>query len=255
MRRAVRAFTLLEVLAALLILATAIFASLMIQGEAVRNANRLKRRALALAAAESAMDAFLAAPELAPSETTFESDDPVEMPGLEEQKLVVRRILKEYTPFVQQETLYVDPDMNDPRRQPTAEPAVVTPEGIVKTVNLTTPEGEVEEIELFDPGVFVAVRIEVAEQGNVDAPLVVLETWLPKPPLPEEATGTSAGSSGQLPSGQSPSSGGGSSSGGGGSASGRSSSGMGSGGGRPSGGNSTGGRSQSPSPRSGGSGR
>lgn len=156
-------FTLLEVLAALLILATVIFASLEVQSQAISSATRIRQLAQAEAAAETAMDEFLATPYFVPVDLYFESDEVIEVPGYTDMGFEIRRIITERIPLDEQEALDV------------YEYEPVEPE-----------EGEEEE-EPWDPGTFVSIRIEVRHQSRLDRPpLVALEIWLPKPPTEEE---------------------------------------------------------------------
>ena len=194
-RQETRGFTLLEVLAALLILATAIFAALQIQGQAVGAASQLKKLALAHAAAESALDEFLAAPEFSPSDTTFLSEETVELPGYEQSGLIIRRIITEHTPLEEQESLdvlqEVEPATGGSAATSTSKTSASTQTGT--TTQQTDAATTEEEVLPFDPGTFVAIRIEVSDARQPDQPIVALETWLPKPPVEEQvATPTQA---------------------------------------------------------------
>jgi len=173
-----KGFTLMEVLATLLLLGVAVFALLQLQGQAISDTTKLKRLARAQAAAESTMDEFLAFPELVPAGTAFNDDQLIDLEGYEEDGFRVRRIISERIPAEDQVTFYVNPD-DEPDEEAMAE------------------EGDVEEP--WDPGTFVSVRIEVLDREPRDKVLAALETWLPKPALEEEESeegDTSTSSSG-----------------------------------------------------------
>jgi len=205
MRQSGKGFTLLEVLAALLILGVAIFALLQLQGQAISDTTKLKRLARAHAAAESAVDQFFTMPEFVPAGDVFDEDRTITVAGYPEDEFEIHRILSEWIPAEDQDTFYVNPD-DEPDEDEMLE------------------EGDLEEP--WDPGTFVSVRIEVREPGQNGNLLVALETWLPKPPLEdeEEDTDNSDSSSGEssTSSGSGRSSSGGGRSGGSGDTGGRS---------------------------------
>lgn len=160
-----RGMTLLEVLAAMLIMAIAIFALMDLQAMALRNTVDTKLLARAHAAAETAMDTFLAVPRFEPFGEVFDSAESVEVPPYTDQDFEVKRILSEYVPLEDQESIDIFPAEEDD----------------------TAAEGDdEEEEEPFDPGVFLSVRIEVWTARGHPRLLVTLETWLPKPPWPVE---------------------------------------------------------------------
>ena len=164
-----RGLTLLEVTAALLILSISIFFMLHAEGLAVRNAGRIKRLARAHAAAESVMDEFLASPDFVPFDLHFDRQEDVVLPGYEDTSLRVTRIITERDPFMEQETMEVVTDSEEDQ-----------------LYSYLLPADEEEEEEEFDPGIFVAVRVEARDPEVSEDPLVVLETWLPKPPVDED---------------------------------------------------------------------
>jgi len=187
MRLCHRGFTLLEVLATLLLLGVAIFALLQLQGQAISDTTKLKRLARAQAAAESAMDEFFVLPDLVPVGTVFDDDQIIDAEGYEEDGFRVRRIISERLPAEDQETFYVNPD-DEPDEEAMA------------------AEGDVEEP--WDPGTFISVRIDVLDREPSDKVLASLETWVPKPPLEEAEseegdTSTSSGAGASRQSGSS----------------------------------------------------
>lgn len=163
-----RAFTLLEVMAALLIMATAIFALLQIQSQNVARTILMGEQARALSLAETAMDQFLASPELNLAGDVFADDTPVNLKDFDTEGLRVQRIITEHVPLDEQESIYVNPD---------EEPYYP----------LTEEEAKEKEENPFDPGKFVAVRIEVWRSTGEPRLLATLETWLPRPMTEEEA--------------------------------------------------------------------
>jgi len=165
-----RSFTLLEVMAAAAIMGFALVGLLSSQGAALSNTQWIIKRVQALAAAEAAMDEFLAMPNFeATADHVFEGQQEIALPGYsddpEKARFRIIQILTEHIPFEEQETMEVfeyEEDQED----------------------LLAEEEEEEEEEEFDPGVFIAVRIEVRDV-KTDKLLASLATWIPKP-LTEE---------------------------------------------------------------------
>ena len=137
------------------------------------------------------MDQFLSAPFFQPAGETFQDSETLDMPGYSDTDLEIKRILSEHVPFEEQESIDIE-------------------ERVIEDTLSSDTEEDALETEPFDPGTFVAVRIEVWEQSDYDRPLVVLETWLPKPALEdeEEAAETTGGtgprSDGAQPTGGGP---------------------------------------------------
>ena len=162
-----RSFTLLEVMAAVAIMGIALVSLLSSQGAALSNTQRIIKRVQALAAAEAAMDEFLAMPNFeAAADQVFEGQQEIALPGYsddpEEARFRIIRILTEHIPFEEQETMEVFEDEEEEE-------------------DLLAEDEEEEE---FDPGEFIAVRIEVRDV-KTDNLLASLATWIPKP-LTEE---------------------------------------------------------------------
>ncbi|NIA22050.1 MAG: hypothetical protein GWP05_08850 [Anaerolineaceae bacterium] len=160
-------FTLLEVMAAAAIMGIALVVLLGSQGAAINNTKRIIKQVRALAAAEAAMDEFLALPYFeADADLAVEGRQEVALPGYSDDSgnapFKIIRILTEHVPFEEQETMDVFSDEEEEEELPAEE---------------TEEKKEEEE---FDPGEFIAVRIEVRDAGT-DKLLASLATWIPKP--------------------------------------------------------------------------
>lgn len=159
-------FTLLEVMAAVAIMGIALLVLLSSQGAAINNTQRIIKQVRALAAAEAALDEFLAMPYFeAAADQVIEGRQEVALPGYSDNSgsapFKIIRILTEHVPFEEQETMDVFSDEEEEDELP-------------------DEETEEEEEEEFDPGEFIAVRIEVRDAGT-DKLLASLATWIPKP--------------------------------------------------------------------------
>ncbi len=189
-----KAFTLLEVVAAMVIVATAVVATLAIQAGSVDTARRTAELSRATAAAEAALDAFLASPVfMAEPDGTFSSDDTVSVDGYTTEEFEIHRIIAEHTPLQEQNQIELDPDG---RQAALVALGLATsgtaPGGGFKSTMATKSDTSANND--FDPGTFVAVRIEVHRMMGGTAqpkPLVVVEAWLPKPVI--ASTGTTTG--------------------------------------------------------------
>jgi prepilin-type N-terminal cleavage/methylation domain-containing protein len=167
-------FTLLEVMAAMLIMAGAVLALVQRQSQSMAYTKRIMTQTQAIAAAETAMDEFLVHPDFEAAGDVIDSEVELDVPGVTDRGYRIVRTIAEVIPLEDQETIYVDPD---------AEPYY----------ELTEEEEFDEDEPEFDPGTFVTVRFEVFRSTGGEVRLVVLETWLPKPPLPEEEDDTTGG--------------------------------------------------------------
>ena len=166
-RNVKRSFTLLEVMAAATIMAFAVVALLSCQGSAMKNTAKIALRVQALAAAEAALDEFLVMPNFeADADQMFEGRQEVALPGYsddpESSPFKIFRILTEHIPFEEQEAMDVIEDEEEEEEL------------------LAEETEEEEEEEQFDPGVFIAVRIEV-RGATSNKLLASLATWIPKP--------------------------------------------------------------------------
>ena len=164
-------FTLLEVMAAVAIMGIALMGLLGSQSAAINNTKRIIKQVQALAAAEAAMDEFLAMPYFeAATDHVVEGEQEVARPGYGDDSasapFKIIRILTEHIPFEEQETMDLFEDEEEEEEL------------------LAEEAEEEEEEEEFDPGEFIAVRIEVRDAKN-DRLLASLATWIPKP-LTEE---------------------------------------------------------------------
>jgi type II secretory pathway pseudopilin PulG len=189
-----KAFTLLEVVAALLILGTCIVAVLALQGGSLETTRRIKELWRAHAAAEAAMDSFLTQPVFeADNDGTIDSQTTVTLDGFPADEFDITRILREHQPLIDQDTLEVDPDAKEAAltnflgTAQSASSATTSASSSRSASGRTaaaatsaTAAASTTDENLFDPGIFIAVRIEVRRHGS-QTPLVVLETWLPKP--------------------------------------------------------------------------
>lgn len=170
-------FTLLEVLAAMMIMAGAVLALVQRQSQSMAYTKTIMTQTQAIAAAETAMDEFLVHPDIEASGDVIESETELNVPGTTDRGYRIVRTLSEVIPLEEQETIYADPD---------AEP-YYAPAG---------DESRDEDEPEFDPGTFVSVRFEVFRTTGRAVRLVTLETWLPKPLLPEEEEADDTGSDG-----------------------------------------------------------
>jgi len=166
MNRRRQAFTLLEVMAALLILAIAIFAHLEAQTSHLERTRRMREDAQAMALADSAMDEFLVSPDFFESGGSLDDRQSVTIDGISSAGYDIVRLTKEHKPLEEQSTIYVHPD-EDPYYE------------------LSEEEKKQREENPFDPGKFVAVRIEVRRSSNGEL-LASLEQWFPVPMTEEE---------------------------------------------------------------------
>lgn len=169
-------FTLLEVMAAMMIMAGAVLALVQRQSQSMANTKMIMTQTQAIAAAETAMDEFLVHPEFEASGDVIDSEVELDVPGITDRGYRIVRTIAEVIPLEDQETIYVDPD---------AEPYY----------ELTEEEPLDDDEPEFDPGTFVSVRFEVFRSTGGEVRLVVLETWLPKPLLPDEEDDTAGGDS------------------------------------------------------------
>jgi prepilin-type N-terminal cleavage/methylation domain-containing protein len=196
-----KAFTLLEVMAALVILATAVVVALAIQASSVATARKTAELSRATAAAEAALDAFLANPTFTVQpDGTFSSDDVVAVDGYTADEFEIHQIIGEHVPIQEQNQIELDPA----GRLAALEALGLVASGTQATGNSSNPAGfrstmatqsDTSASNDFDPGTFVAVRIEVHAMLNGTAqakPLVTLEAWLPKPIISAGDTTTGA---------------------------------------------------------------
>jgi len=183
-----KAFTLLEVVAAMVILATAVVATLAIQAGSVDTVRKTAELSRATAAAEAALDAFMANPVFTPlPDGTFSADDLVAVAGYATDEFEIHRIITEHIPLQEQSQIELDPA----GRLVALEALGLVVSGTQAGGNSNNPAGfkstmatqsDTSASNDFDPGTFVAVRIEVRRPPQA-RPLVVLEAWLPKPAI------------------------------------------------------------------------
>lgn len=203
-----KAFTLLEVVAAMVILATAVVATLAIQAGSVDTARKTAVVSRATAAAEAALDAFLANPTFgAQGDGTIcnadgETDDIVTVDGYTTDEFEIHQIIAEHVPLQEQNQIELDPA----GRLSALQALGLAPSGTQAGQGFkpTMAQSDTSANNDFDPGTFVAVRIEVHQMIGGSAehkPLTVMEMWLPKPviastgttPGPTSATGAKSG--------------------------------------------------------------
>ncbi len=183
-RPAADGFTLLEVMAAVVIIGFAVIALLQVQGSIMMRTMNVRDRARALVAAENALDAFLVQPDfgdLSRSDYIDQRAD-IQLNGFDD--FLVTRILQDRLPLEDQETVELHPELAeeilDRRLEAISKPVEGAAPGDTRGNAAATSSGE----EAFDPGEFVAVRVEVRRESD-DKLLATLETWLPKPPREE----------------------------------------------------------------------
>ena len=166
-------------MAALLILATAIFALLQAQTQNITRTVRMSEQARAVSLAETALDQFLASPEFELAGDAFAGEATVTLRDFDTEGFRITRIISERVPLEDQDSIYVTPD---------EEPYYP----------LTEDEAKEQDENPFDPGKFVSVRVEVWRSKGEPRLLATLETWLSKPLTEEEAA--EAGTSTTAPS-------------------------------------------------------
>ena len=218
-------FTLIEVMAALLILGLTIFALVGVQTQAVHDTATMKKKAFALAAAETALDDWLASPLLTPNGDVFDSDETLTLPGFTDAGLTVHRLLKDHTPLNEQDSIYENPGddpslstqdsglgtsgasyISTPRNATSASTTntnSTNKTGLNKTgstgagstsANSTTNTST--DAQPFDPGTFISVRIEVYDNQHPETPLAALEAWVPRPVPIDASSPTATGAAG-----------------------------------------------------------
>jgi prepilin-type N-terminal cleavage/methylation domain-containing protein len=207
-----KAFTLLEVVAAMVILATAVVATLAIQAGAVDTVRKTAQLSRATAAAEAELDAFMANPTFAAlGDGTIcnpdgEADDTVTVDGYSTDEFEIHRLILEHTPLQEQNQIELDPAGRETALEALGLALSGTQAGGANggfKPGLAT-QSDTSASNDFDPGTFVAVRIEVFAVVNGSAhgkPLVTMESWLPKPVLSSTGTTTGATSATRAKSG------------------------------------------------------
>lgn len=188
-----RGFTLLEVMAAVLIIGFALVALIQVQGGVMRRTLSVQDRARALMAAETALDSFLAQPDFGDLSRPTPIDALVEVTLEEYDDFIITLALKDRFPLDNQETVEAFPELADEiltRRQEEIGQAVGTQsgnsdEGGSGGSGVRGQAAASSGDEAFDPGAFIAVRVEVRKRST-DRLLSTLEMWLPRPLRPEE---------------------------------------------------------------------
>lgn len=196
-----RAFTLLEIMSAVLIIGFAVVALLQVQASVMRRTMSVRDRARALMAAETALDAFLVQPDFGDLSRSDYIDEQAEVTLQGYDDFLITRFIQDRSPLDRQETVEVNPTLADDilnRRLEAinqvldaagAQPGGSGGTGGTGRGGQSTVRGQAAPTSsgdaAFDPGAFVAVRVEVRQRDN-DRLLTTLEMWLPRPPRPEE---------------------------------------------------------------------